>query len=592
MLARLQSIATRLLLATPSDRVPVSYSDPRIRELLHQKRPLDAEETSMVDQYLKGGSRQMQDEHRVFSAIVSAAASLRISADADGSSPMQHDIMAAVILSVLRWIYRDSWSRNREEILAFHGLERSNEWTVVVAGRRVGKSAASAAALAAILAFIPGKFYVRIYAQGLAIAKVMLRDIHDHIQNIPNKTNQIDKFVESDNRPYIKLVDPANPSKPVIVVAYPSGSDNNRGGVNPHAVVIDEALAVKEQTMKIGVLPLLLKRNTAALFISSPYDKPRCITELVVNLRHPVTHEQFCRCIIVEQRCHTCRLQGRFDCPHALEMRPSWIDPERDSLLQQLLTPGEFKQEILGITPFTVRPAFNPDHLDRFQKTNVHFIESVDVVFVFIDPSGGGASATGICSCLYTLTGMCMVGDFPDSEIGHSIFSRPQFGSQFHQGFLFYLDFACDFVSFGPVFALRVDFRVGVSESEIKTGLRLELPVFPISSRCQIGQVCLFILYVFCTFPEFLQLFRFSVSQSLNLELGSKPRLWTIFVFKFCLFTTLRVYSGSTRAPNRATCKNNTSRIISAARCGAIIESATSAVTDGASGFLISLSLE
>ena len=83
-------------------------------------------------------------------------------------------------------------------------------------------------------------------------------------------------------------------------------------------------------------------------------------------------------------------------------MRPLWIDPERDSLLQQLLSPGEFEQEILGITPFTVRPAFNPDHLDRFQKTNLHF-ESVDVVFVFIDPSGGGASATGICSCLYAL---------------------------------------------------------------------------------------------------------------------------------------------------------------------------------------------
>jgi len=132
---------------------------------------------------------------------------------------MQHDIMAAVILSVLRWIYRHSWSRNKEEILAFHGLDHSNEWTVVVAGRRVGKSVASAAELAAIVAFIPGKFYVRIHAQGLAITKVMLRDIHDHTQNIPNKTNQIDKFVESDNRPYIKLVDPANP---VIVVAYPS----------------------------------------------------------------------------------------------------------------------------------------------------------------------------------------------------------------------------------------------------------------------------------------------------------------------------------------------------------------------------------
>ena len=100
---------------------------------------------------------------------------------------------------------------------------------------------------------------------------------------------------------------------------------------------------------------------------------------------------------------HTCRLQDRSDCPHALEMRPSWIDPERESLLQQLLSPDEFKQEILGITSFTVRPAFKPDHLDRFQKTNLHFIESVDVVFVFIDHSGGGASATGICSCLYAL---------------------------------------------------------------------------------------------------------------------------------------------------------------------------------------------
>lgn len=410
MLTKLQTIATRLVLCTtpPSDRVAASYSDPRIEQLLG-RRPAETKETSLVDQYFNGGSRQIQDEHRIFSAITSAAASLQISAESDGSSPMQNDIMAAITMSVLRWIYRDSWARNKEEILAFHSLERSNEWTVVVAGRRIGKSAASAAALAAILAFVSGKFYVRVYAQGLPIAKAMLRDIHGHLQNIPNKVNRIEKFVESDNRPFIKLVNPASPAKPIIIVAYPSGSNNNRGGVNPHMVVVDEALAVKEQTMKIGILPSLLLKNTSLLMISSPCNRPDCITQRVMNLRHPVTHEQFCKCIIVEQRCHTCRLQDKFDCSHTLGMRPSWFDPERDELLRQLYSSTEYKEEILGMTLFTTRPVFNPAHLDRMMKTSVRFTESVDVVFMFIDPSGGGASATGICSCLYTLTGMCMV---------------------------------------------------------------------------------------------------------------------------------------------------------------------------------------
>lgn len=327
MLARLQVLATRVKHAQAPDHVPPAYSDPRIEQLL-KKRPLEAPETSsilhfdldrardrhviselmnfcfccfwdlspdMVARYMSSGSRGVQDEHRIFSAIISAAASLRISADTDGSSPMQNDIMAAVVLSVLRWIYRDSWSKSKEEILAFHGLDRSFEWIVIVAGRRVGKSAASAAALAAILAFIPGKFFVRIYAQGLEIAKVMLRDVHGHLLNIPNKANVLKRFNESGDRPFIELVNPNFPSKPIIAVAYPSGSNNNRGGVNPNMVVIDEALAVKEQTMKVGILPSLLLRNTSLLMISSPYDKPRCITELVVNLRHPVTQEQFCR---------------------------------------------------------------------------------------------------------------------------------------------------------------------------------------------------------------------------------------------------------------------------------------------------------
>lgn len=409
MLQRLQTISTRLRYATPSsDRVPVSYSDPRIEQLLG-RRPVDSKESTVVDQYFSGGSRQIQDEHRIFSAITSAAASLQISAESDGSSPMQNDIMAAITMSVLRWIYRDSWTRNKAEILAFHNLDRSSEWTVVVAGRRVGKSAASAAALAAILAFIPGKFYVRVYAQGLPIAKVMLRDIHSHLQNIPNKPNRIDKFVESDNRPFIKLVNPANPTKPIIIVAYPSGSNNNRGGVNPHMVVVDEALAVKEQTMKIGILPSLLLKNTSLLLISSPCSRPDCITQRVIALRHPISHQQFCKCIIVEQRCHTCRLQNKFDCQHTQGTRPSWFDPDRDELLKQLYSFAEYKEEILGMTLLTARPVFNPAHLDRMMTTNVYFAESVDVVFMFIDPSGMGKSATGICSCLYTLTGVCMV---------------------------------------------------------------------------------------------------------------------------------------------------------------------------------------
>lgn len=159
--------------------------------------------------------------------------------------------------------------------------------------------------------------------------------------------------------------------------------------------------------MKTGILPSLLVRNTVFVLISSPPNQPRCITELVQNLRHPVTYEKYCRCIIVERRCHVCKLQGAADCPH--DTAPAWFDPVVDGMLRQLFTNNEYKQEILGETPNMVQAAFSDEALNKLQETSAALFEAVDVFFVFIDPSGGGESATGVCSCLYTLTGMCMV---------------------------------------------------------------------------------------------------------------------------------------------------------------------------------------
>lgn len=251
MLRSLQEAAVRLRyltdssIETPSQGPVIEpmYSDPRIERLIKTESRDDSkmgQGDDLISSYKTGSSQGVQDEHRIFSSILSAAVSLRISSEAYGTSPMQLDIINGLVLSVLRWIYRDSWSKNRAEILEFHRLERTTEWTVIVAGRRVGKSAASAAALAAILSFIKGPFYIRIYAQNLAIAKEMLDDIERHIRSIPNRTNDIEQYQKGGLRPFIHLCDPTRPGEPILVVAYPSGSNNNRGGKNPHAVIVDE----------------------------------------------------------------------------------------------------------------------------------------------------------------------------------------------------------------------------------------------------------------------------------------------------------------------------------------------------------------
>lgn len=256
MLRALQAVAVkvRCLTEAPRDQdhnqdqgqgplVQPTFSDPRVEQLLKaESKDEDAtgQGDDLISSYKAGNSQGVQDEQRIFSSILSAAVSLSIGSDAYGMSPMQMDIINGLVLSMMRWIYRDSWSKNRAEILEFHRLERTTEWTVIVAGRRVGKSAASAAALAAILSFISGPFYLRIYAQNLEIAKEMLTDIERHIQSISNRTNHIEQYQTGGPRPFIHLCNPARPGKPILAVAYPSGGNNNRGGKNPHAVVVDE----------------------------------------------------------------------------------------------------------------------------------------------------------------------------------------------------------------------------------------------------------------------------------------------------------------------------------------------------------------
>ena len=109
--------------------------------------------------------------------------------------------------------------------------------------------------------------------------------------------------------------------------------------------------------------------------------------------------------IAIRTMCVQCVKDGKKECPHVFEERPLWRTSRGIEVQRAILGTEQFQRETAGAAVVSSKQVFDPVHVaplfDDPARTVSHTLE-FPVVFVSIDPSGGGTqSDTGLCSLLF-----------------------------------------------------------------------------------------------------------------------------------------------------------------------------------------------
>lgn len=200
--------------------------------------------------------------------------------------------------------------------------------------------------------------------------------------------------------------DADNENDQIKVRALPSGTDNLRGQGFDFTIV-EEMAFVSDEQLVVGVSARLTKKLSVLVGITTPSTDVRKGTEHLEKFCWPGTQLRLFRTMKFEVKCKACRDANVAECTHVKTETPYWIDDRRRVIGMAFCArnPKLFSTEFLGVDMAGNPPCFDSVALSRlFDEDNLlsALPHNLPWLCLFVDPSGGGDSLTGIVSCGYT----------------------------------------------------------------------------------------------------------------------------------------------------------------------------------------------
>lgn len=200
--------------------------------------------------------------------------------------------------------------------------------------------------------------------------------------------------------------DADNENDQIKVRALPSGTDSLRGQGFDFTIV-EEMAFVSDEQLVVGVSARLTKKLSVLVGITTPSTDVRKGTEHLEKFCWPGTQLRLFRTMKFEVKCKACRDANVAECTHVKTETPYWIDDRRRVIGMAFCArnPKLFSTEFLGVDMAGNPPCFDGVALSRlFDEDSLlaTLPHNLPWLGVFVDPSGGGDSLTGIVSCGYT----------------------------------------------------------------------------------------------------------------------------------------------------------------------------------------------
>lgn len=322
-------------------------------------------------------------------------------------SATQKEIHKGMVASVLPRIFRYESDTEVKLAMQDYGLKETSQQFMVLCPRRHGKTVATALFIAAYLLSVP-TCTVSVYSTARRASQELLSMIKKMVNTLPMSKS----FETINNQETFELSINGDKRR---CSSYPGCSRTLRG-TGGDLIVLEEAAYIDEAIFNEVVIPLLEIEVTSVIAISTPstednyYSKLR---DLKTKSGVPVFSV-----FTAKRICPACAAEGRDSCTHLEVDKAPWKSGGKRDIVEALYGANTTlaKRELEGTVMDDMQSAYSKRMVQAtFDAPRIRLRDTISggggggrvspkVIYIAIDPSGGGASKFSLASLsLYQL---------------------------------------------------------------------------------------------------------------------------------------------------------------------------------------------
>jgi hypothetical protein len=304
----------------------------------------------------------------------------------------QINFIWVMIRATLPCIFIDDFDTEGIKYMNERGWNGQKPFVLMLAWRQVGKTTS-------IVIFIAAFFLAVEYAKQNVfstcqrISEMILARIMSLLNSVPDlfETYKVEPSVKR-----IKLIGHSDPADERIITAYPGNKDTVRGFDGRGIHYVDECAYVKPLFMNGTLIPACSDPKSALIMTTTIQGKDNH-TSVMSQLKDP-NGEPVVNLIHVVGVCAKCAAAGKAStCKHKATDVPEFKDEERMEVIKKLIGNDNktMAQEMGGQIVDSDNCSFPGTHIDVFLEFPLMKLQNTDcpdVLFVTIDPNGGGSS--------------------------------------------------------------------------------------------------------------------------------------------------------------------------------------------------------
>lgn len=335
-----------------------------------------------------------------------------------------HDEMIAAILPR---IYGDDLSTNIDRLLQkLHRTEIRQE-VLIVAQRRLGKSFGTAIFATSCLVAIPN---IRIAVLGTTrdSARRIIQIVHNLVEHHAQARDMMIRPTSVDK---VRLR--SSTQGDVRVLESYAGKSRSVRGFDADIIIVDEAAYIEPGLFYEGILPVCAQGKTSLICLSTPGGRDNFYSAILTAKARDTDDckETVFYGMRIGGYCDACAASGdpvqRILCSHVSAELPPWLSAVKQQRFQTLYKGQEhiFKREFLGLISDEGSGLIRPEFIDAMMNRPRNIGPHSPIVFVGIDPSGGGKSETAM-TMLVMNQGAVLVG-LGKTDVGHQMLMQNAF---------------------------------------------------------------------------------------------------------------------------------------------------------------------
>jgi hypothetical protein len=305
-------------------------------------------------------------------------------------SETQQVFLSNFINSAAQAIYGRDFDANANKLLERNGWDEFRQEVFVIAARADGKTFALGIFFASLLIHCPG-IKTAIFGHSMRGTKYVVKLIHQLLLS-HKKGKEMIVHASSES---ITLRGPGGDTDERTCIALPN-TENTTRGTQVDVIGVDELAFISEQLLMGTLLPMLAKKRTCIIGISTPMGDDNILTWLIrlMDASKGVPRPLF-NVVQAGRVCPACvEAERAFDCTHMRFSVPPWKSKTKMARMNIVYAerPELLVREVLGGVANSEHKAYLPSEIDAFFKNVSHDVTNVKCVYLAVDPSGGGPS--------------------------------------------------------------------------------------------------------------------------------------------------------------------------------------------------------